>query len=171
MKQKEKHMSEQTKVTAYFNGVPTAPAVRRIMESCEGMQPGDVMNHEALEAIIGFDRTTNRYKTCVSAWIKAMEAERQLIVTCVRGEGYQVCTPGENIGVASRKHKSGVRRIFRAGEIVAITPRAELTATEQAQADRLVFAVGAIRVAEATKPKKLAADKALAGTDKLTASN
>jgi hypothetical protein len=125
-------------------GVPTEPDVRRLDEAFPALEIGDVIQHEAIEAVLGIGRKTFRYKTVVNAWRRRMEAERNIVLGAVIGEGYRVLTDAERVECGGGKLRSAGRATTRAATLVTGADRAKLPPELQAKADHVSAAAASI---------------------------
>jgi hypothetical protein len=147
-------MSDEAKVKV-ANGVPTLPAVRKILEMHGELNPGDVVTYDDLSECIMEERDTNRWKGVVTAWRAGLRRDNNIMLACVPNVGYRVLNSNERINVSGKRYGHGVRRIVIAGMDARTTDSSELDAPELKTRDFLMKQAGAYVLAEKTRPKKL----------------
>ena len=137
-----------------FNGgVPTAPAVQKLKDRFGAPEPGKVMKYAEIADTIEERRESNRFRSVVEAWRKALEHENGILLRCVPNTGYEALDAHGRIYEAGRTYKHGIRRFYRAGEIATGTDRDLLTDAERKTQDHLVFTASSMRLAHKTAPK------------------
>ena len=137
------------------NGVPTMPAVRKILEMHGELKPGDEITYDTLQTCIMEERDTNRFKGVVQAWRALLRRDSNIMLACVPNVGYRVLNPNERINVCGKRYGHGVRRIVIAGIDARQTDTGELDAPELKTREFLMKQAGAYVLAEKTRPKSL----------------
>jgi len=137
------------------NGVPTMPAVRKILEMHGELKPGDEITYDTLQTCIMEERDTNRFKGVVQAWRALLRRDSNIMLACVPNVGYRVLNSNERINVSGKRYGHGVRRIVIAGIDARQTDTGELDAPELKTREFLMKQAGAYVLAEKTRPKSL----------------
>lgn len=96
----------------YFGGIPTEPDVKKLLAQIT-VEPGQLVEHEAIEEVTGLTRGTSRYRTVVTAWQRRLFRDENLDTDAVSGQGIRVLMEGERVHVSVRDFGRGVRRIGR----------------------------------------------------------
>ena len=100
----------------------TSPVVRTLMEKYGEAERGTVIKHFDLEQAIGAIRSTNRFRTCASAWKRAMLREKAILCKAVPGTGYELLPANEQMKEAGRYVRQAARRVFRGLDVAQRTP-------------------------------------------------
>ena len=137
------------------NGVPTMPAVRKILEMHGELKPGDEITYDTLQTCIMEERDTNRFKGVVQAWRALLRRDSNIMLACVPNVGYRVLNSNERINVSGKRYGHGVRRIVIAGIDARQTDTGELDAPELKTREFLMKQAGAYVLAEKTRSKSL----------------
>lgn len=119
----------------YFRGIPTDIDLKKLMEAFGSAKPGDMIAHEDVAATIGAEYGSNRYRTVVSRWRKAMFATCNLELEARIGVGYAVLNASERVRSASDDFKRVGDRLRKVHFRFAAIPRTELSAEEARRAD------------------------------------
>lgn len=115
--------SSQTKSVGalYGAGVPTKPAVDKIVARFSDLRPDDMVTYDELEELICVPRRTNRFKSVVTAWRKRMDIESEILFHCVPNKGYVVLDNHGRVATSSKLIHLGAKRIKRGASIAART--------------------------------------------------
>ena len=126
-------------------GVPTQPAVDRLMDCFGVPDEGDVIAWETLEGALGLGRETCRFRTVVDAWRSKLFREHNVYLTAVGGGGgLLVAPPNRRIDVAARKVEQGRRAIERGILIATSTDRGRLDVGRRGTAAGIAALSGAV---------------------------
>lgn len=98
-------------MSIFKGGIPIAPDVEKLFAAYGDVALGTVIKHEQIEAVLGKERSSHRYRTVVTAFRKRMLAvsRRVLDGRCVAGQGYKVLTSEQTVGHLAAE-QDGVRR-------------------------------------------------------------
>lgn len=96
-------------VDAIENGMPTRPDVEKLNDALD-LQVGDLVKHEQISAIIGELKSSNRYRTVVSAWREFHWRESKIQIDAEHHVGYRVLTAAQ----AATSAVSRMKRVTRA---------------------------------------------------------
>lgn len=135
----------------FFGGVPTQADVRKINEAFPNLQEGDEISHEQIEQVLGYARTSNRYRTVTGAWRRQLLNDNGQEVGALAGVGFRCLKPDERISGSVKSFQSGTRKQMRA------VRKAVVVRTEDPQLRRkqdLMRRFGAAIYAEASSMMK-----------------
>jgi len=140
----------------YFGGMSTDLEIKALREHVAEAKPGDVLRHEAIERVVGVERSSNRYRAIVSRFKKLLFSERNIELKSMRLEGYLVMTPSDRVRKVvedSNRIHGHLRKVhFRTAAI----PRASLTKEEEKLADHAQLVTAKICDEMATARKQIA---------------
>lgn len=125
----------------FFGGMSTDVELGKLMERYGETDPGALITHDEIESAIGMSRDSNRYRTVIARWKRAMFSKCNLEVTSRKGEGYVVMTPAERVQKASddtRKINNEIRRVHYR---FAVVPRSGLSDQDIRRADHSQIAL------------------------------
>ena len=88
------------KYYSFKDGLPVGPDVAAIRKQWPNLKIGDRVPYEDMEALLGLEKTTNRFGTVTDAWRKA-ELERGLVIICERSRAFVVATAEQITGSTS----------------------------------------------------------------------
>jgi len=126
-------------------GVPTQPAVDRLMDCFGVPDEGDTIAWETLEGALGLGRDTCRFRTVVDAWRGKLFREHDVFLVAVGGGGgLLVAPPNRRIDAAARKVEQGRRAIERGILIATSTDRVRLEDGRRAAAANIASLSGAV---------------------------
>ena len=97
----------------HFGGTPTGIDVRKLREAFGEPPPGTDIPHEEVEAALGIDRHSTRYRTVTNAWRKEMLKDHNIAIGAVPNKGFRSLDSGERISGAFAGVNSGTRKIMR----------------------------------------------------------
>jgi hypothetical protein len=150
-------MSQQIHKPTIVAGVPTELDVKKLLDAYPSPQPDVVIPWIDLENLLGYTRTSIRFKTVVSAWRKRIYDNLNLHTEAVRGEGLKVVEGGARVEAARDRQKQGFRKVIKAGDIAAATERQGLSPDELRVCDHVANVGSQHRLALKNQPKKLPA--------------
>lgn len=127
-------MSLQSVVT----GRPMDPAVRKLMDAFATTPRGETITYAALEAIIGENRRTNRFKSVVMKWRKKMSDEHGKALDNLMNVGYTVCTATGQLNAAGSLMRQASRRVSKAVVYAERTPVEQLAEHDQRRRDHFL---------------------------------
>ena len=119
-------------------GRPTKPDVELLLKQFPEMQAGDKVSYEAVAEVIKEEPKSSRFRTVTDAWRKRQSREFNVELGVIPNERFEVLDPHQRVDFVSRRHKSGVRRIVKAGSVASRTERKELTFEESKACDHFV---------------------------------
>lgn len=151
----DQEMDQESEILQVRANVPTLPAVTRILQNHGELKEGDLITYSDLEQWIFEKRESNRYKSVVVAWRKALRHDYNLLLTCVTKVGFKVLDAPERIGVSSKRFRRGVERIIVSSIDARDTDPTKLDEPARRQRDHLVNLGSSYILAEATRPKQL----------------
>lgn len=140
-------------MSQFFGGMPTAIDVRNIEAAVGVPTPGQDISHKTVEAAIGVDRHSSRYRTVTNAW-RAKLRKAGIDIGAVRGEGFRVLTQDERVEISYEGVASGVRKVGRSLRRAASVPVSELGQVALAKHDAVLLAGQAIM--QAAEPMRQA---------------
>ena len=147
-------------VTVYRGGVPTAPDVKKLLESFteQELSQGTIIEYSKISNIIGVDEDSSRFKTVVNAWRKYLEQTMNILLGTLRGRGFMVLSDSGKLDAASDKYKSATKLAARAVSISTTIEVKNLTADERVSLTKLQTKAGLFALHEATKRKQILPD-------------
>lgn len=144
-----------TQTLSFQTGIPTKPDVDRLLNEIGVPKEGDEVTYERISGIIHEEKESPRWKTVTSAWRNVLYREHNLVTESVPGKAIRVATPRERVHYSASKYKTGLRRVYRAGDVAQKTCIQELKAEEQRACTHIVNATAALRLAAAQQAKQL----------------
>lgn len=96
----------------FFGGMPTQIDVDKLREAFPAIEEGDEVRHEDIEAVLGLERGSNRYKTVVEAWRKRLLNDG-IDLGAVAGIGLKSLNATERIEKSVDGFQSGTRKQLR----------------------------------------------------------
>ena len=122
----------ETKAVRYFGGVPTAPQVRRLMEKFKDVQAGDAIKLDDISEVIGEPVRSNRFRTIVDAFRRALARDRNFVTERIAGMGtIRILLDSERTGFGARGIRQGSRKVHRSVGVIVATPTEKLTDAER----------------------------------------
>jgi hypothetical protein len=122
----------ETKAITYFGGVPTAPQVRKLMEWAKDSAPGDSLELSAIAELTGEDVRSNRFRTIVDVFRRALLRDRNFVTERIAGMGtIRILLDSERTGFGARGIRQGSRKVHRSVGVIAATPTERLTDAER----------------------------------------
>jgi len=98
---------------AYFGGLPTAIDVRKLSDSFGEPDVGRTITHEEIEAALGIEHASNRYRTVVLSWRRKLLSESNIELGAVPGVGLKVLAADERISGSISSFQCGTRKQMR----------------------------------------------------------
>jgi hypothetical protein len=139
----------------FHGGVPTIMDVENLIKQFGIPKTGTTISYDDLEACLGLERKSWRFKTVITAWRKRLIRAHNLVSEGVMNVGIEFLDDSRRVNHASRKYKGGLKKIERASCIAATTNQDQLTPEERRCCDHLQRIGAQIRLAEATAAKQL----------------
>lgn len=139
----------------FLGGVPTKPDVDKLRKAFGVPAEGTVIKHEEVEALLGYPRTSCRFKTVLESWRRSLDREHNVIFGPQRGIGIVVLPPNERIELSAHKIRVGGRIIGRAGRIAVTTDQTRLTPDNRRASEHVQRTVASIRLAVVTSAKQI----------------
>jgi len=81
----------EQKVYPWGDGMPTGPDVAMLQKQYRDLQPGDRIEYEDVEILLGVDRRSARWASVTNAW-RRREFENGIVIDCDPGEAFIVLT-------------------------------------------------------------------------------
>lgn len=106
-------MNAISPIRPFAGGVPTEPDVKALLQAITNLEPGKVVEHAEIEAVIKVDRRKSRYRTVVDAWRARLLREQNVDLQARAGVGFVVLTEEERVGASVRDYGSGARKMGR----------------------------------------------------------
>jgi len=109
-------------IKKHFGGIPTDLDVKRLRDAYpfDEMSVGDIMPYSDIEAMLGIDRRSSRFKSVTLSWRKRAFRETPFTIGTERGLGFKVLSDsetaklsGDKLGCATRAMRSSVRYAAR----------------------------------------------------------
>lgn len=147
-------MSKLTKNLVYLGGIPTDMDVD-LLDKAFKPKEGDIISYEEISAVIKLKKTDNRWNTIVNRWRKKLGREKNLILSSIRGEGYECLNSSKRVGYASGKYKSGLKLVVKAANVAAATNRAGLNEEELRVCDHVQNTGAQLKLAAAVAARQL----------------
>ncbi len=98
---------------AYFGGMPTDLDVRKLIETFPELVEGACVTHDEIEAVIGVDRHSNRYRAITIAWRSKLLRDENMEIGAVNGVGFEVRTPEGRMSSSIKGFQSGTKKQLR----------------------------------------------------------
>ena len=136
-------MSNETKSKLFFGGVPTGPDVDRLIKTL-GVPEAGLIEHQTIEAIVGCEHRSNRYRAIVSAWRSRLRREHNLGTDAEPGIGIRVLTAKEWSERQARQHRGAVRHAVRVHNEAVLIPAADLDEVARRKHDHLLKATASL---------------------------
>lgn len=121
----------------YFGGVPVAPDVDLLIKALGSPSPGDDIDHEKIEEILGLKRAAHRYRTVTQRWMATLWDDRNVRVVGRRG-GFRCLLPHERLDQSERQRTKGARRLAQAVKEAITTPPEQLASHEVLRREQLM---------------------------------
>lgn len=137
-----------------FGGMPTDAEVNMLMERFGVPQEDKPIPYTEITATLRYEKESNRWGTVVDAWRRRLERDHNVILKAGGGQ-FVAMTPSDRITHSGSRVKSGVRRIRKAGSIVASTDRGRLSEQDKARADHITIVTAALSHAALEQTRKL----------------
>lgn len=141
----------------FLGGVPTKPDVDRLRQVFGVPEVGNLIRYDAIEDAIGCKRQSDRFKTVVWAWRRAMKSEHRVIMAADPGKGLVRLDDDGKAELACAMDTRGFRQVRRAFGVAQITDRSRLSDDNRRALDHLDRRNASIRLALATGGDKKAA--------------
>lgn len=141
----------------FGGGVPTAPDVKKIVDSIGIPKEGAVVKYTQLERLLHLKRDSFRFRTVLNAWKRKLFAENNVLMTAVPTVGYKAADPSERIVESKSRVRSGFKKVKMGSVVAQATDRARLSDDEKIQQTKLAMIHGQILLAQKTAPKELLA--------------
>lgn len=143
-----------------LNGEPTAPKVEVLMKHFGKLErDGRVITHEEIERVVGEKRTSNRYRTIVSAWRRRLKPEQGVYLSGrdSAGVGLTVLDASQMVNHGMRGIQHMTRGLGRAHVLIGLAPAEELSAEDQIRRDHAYTLSGVLLQAAVGTRRNLAA--------------
>lgn len=145
------------KTMIFGGGVPTAPDVKKLVDSIGIPKEGDVVAYTQLEKLLRLNRDSFRFRTVLNAWKRKLFAENNVLMTSVPTVGYKAADPSERIVDSKSRVRSGFKKVKMGSVVAGSTDRARLSDDEKSQQTKLAMIHGQILLAQKTAPRELLA--------------
>ena len=138
-------------------GVPVAPDVNRIREKFpdSSLNAGFIIYHGDIEALIGEDPKSARYRTVMSRWRRDVEASAGKVILAVRGVGFQVADDHAKYEESVSRGKTAIHHAKRALIVATLTDRDKLEEPERKRLDSVALVSGYLLVKSESETKRL----------------
>lgn len=125
------------KTRVFRGGLPTGPDVRRLMEAIPValLVPGFVIAYEAVGKVIGEAWPSNRFKTVLGPYLRALARDHNIDTEPVPNEGRRVLAPSEKVGVVGARVRKSARAIGKTMRFDARIEIEKLPTEEHARAE------------------------------------
>ncbi|MBX3703979.1 MAG: hypothetical protein KF822_09415 [Steroidobacteraceae bacterium] len=104
----------------FFGGIPADIDVRKLEERFGDPQEGQEFGHDEVEAVLGLERGSNRYRTVTDAWRRRLLNQRNIEVGAVPGVGFRCLTPAERVDGSLKGFRTGTRQQLRSVRRAAV---------------------------------------------------
>lgn len=112
-------------LASIVNGRPVGPGVKKLLDAFGTVARGQEIPHSKVEALIGEQRKSQRYRAITNAWRRRVHDGTGVFVECVPGVGFRGC-------VATSQLENGGRAVKSAGKKLALgLAMAQTTPTDQ----------------------------------------
>lgn len=112
-------------------GRPTGPQVRVLMERFSDRAEGDTVSFLEVSEATGEKIDSNRFRTLLVAWKKALFDEKNIFIESVRGVGVRVVPAAERTASGINKVRRGVRQIRKGNRVVRSVPMDKLSEAQR----------------------------------------
>lgn len=119
-----------TEAKVFKGGEPTDIDVKKLLDVFGVPREGTFISYDDISACIDIDRSKNRWKSIVYAWLAKMDREHNLFFKAIPNEGYNVLDGSGRVDLSGRKYKGGLKKIVKASSIAARTDRKSLSSDE-----------------------------------------
>lgn len=126
-------MDEKGKL--YFGGVSTDIELKALREHYAEVEPGKVITHEEIEAVVGVKRDTNRYRTVMTRFKRMMLLDFNVELKARSGAGYVVLTASDRVRAGIDSGHKIHRQIRKTHYRLTVIPREQLSNEEVRRAD------------------------------------
>jgi hypothetical protein len=123
------------KAKLFVGGVSTEPDVKRLLETFGCPDEGKVISYADVEAMLGIERTTSRFRTVVTAWRRQLKKLHNVEMFTLSGVGYRVLAPADRVVGSVNEFARGVRKIGRAVTRIESVPVERLDQKQQKSAE------------------------------------
>lgn len=121
----------------------TDPVVRILLDKFGALERGATIAHAELESLIGSARNTNRYRTVVGSFKRAMLREKGILCKARVGEGYELLVGDLQIKAAGGLVRQAARRLYRGLDVATRTPE-HLLGADQRRAREYMLTSGSL---------------------------
>lgn len=100
---------------SFRDGMPTRPDVQLLQKQWPSLQVGDRIPYDDVEAVIGIERGTARWKSITNSW-RHREREMGRVIECEAGKAFYVATADQlsamtygalqHIGRSAKRHRN-----------------------------------------------------------------
>lgn len=97
----------------FFGGIPTDMDVKKLNQAFGVPDAGAEITHDQIEATLGMDRKTNRYKAVTLRWRASMLRDHNIELGPVHGVGFKSLNSEERVSAGMAGMKSGSRKVLR----------------------------------------------------------
>lgn len=139
----------------FAHGIPTEPDVARLMEAFKVPAAGTVIQHPAIENLIGQKRKSYRYKSVTDAWRKKLYKDHNCIMGAIPTVGYKSLEPDERAEFIGSKYKTGIRHVKRSQNVAIRTDLTGMTPESRRSVIHVKNTAAALILADATAAKAL----------------
>ena len=101
----------------FFGGTPTAPQVKKLIETFGAPEPGCI-NYSDIAECIGEKVRSNRFRTVVNSWRNELLKKYNLATRAVSSVGILVMQEGERVDDAGSKLQRSIKAVRSAGKRV-----------------------------------------------------
>lgn len=118
----------------YFGGIPTEPDVKALRDAYPEteMTPNSVIPYEEVEAVIGVQKDSARFRTVTDRWRAVVQQENKaLVIGTERGVGFKVLTNHQKLNLSNAKLKTAARSARRSYALTAKVQTDQLTEEER----------------------------------------
>lgn len=152
-------MSIPTYHGAIPHGKSTFREVEAIKQWVQTHTFGDTITHAEIEELIGVNRKQDpsRYRSVICQAKKTIFAEMGIMLLSVRGVGYCIPEPNEQVDYGVGCFRGGVRWIARAGKVIQQVPQETLPENDRKIAAHIGRAIHAIAGSLGVEVKKIQA--------------
>lgn len=146
----------------YRGGMPYGPDIKRLREAYPSntLTEGLVMEHAALEGIIGAPKGSQRYYGVINSWRSEELNKNGIFMAWQPGDGLKVLSPSEILARGDSVTLQKIKQLGRATKIYAWVSRDRLDEMGQKRLDHQLLKTGQIREAMNTARREMAIDLA-----------
>lgn len=116
-----------------LGGLPTGPDVKKLVAAFPDIKPGDVIEYDDVEDVLGFKRKEreSRWRTVTDAWRRFLKREHNfLLVPLPKENAFKRLTENERSSYDFQGTRTGLRKVLRTTRDMHLVDTAQLSQKE-----------------------------------------